>query len=84
MADFTIERIYHPSVDFSNAMNAVADKECTQNVMAGFYADCLRCAAIHGMKSIDWQALNEAITKRWPKGLNRVKEMAWKESEQIR
>ena len=26
----------------------------------------------------DWAVVNAAITKRWPKGLNRVKEMAWK------
>jgi hypothetical protein len=25
----------------------------------------------------DWARVNAAILKRWPKGLNRVKEMAW-------
>lgn len=25
----------------------------------------------------DWKRVNEAIRARWPKGLNRIKEMAW-------
>lgn len=27
---------------------------------------------------VDWKAANTAILKRWPKGLARVKELAWK------
>ncbi len=27
---------------------------------------------------VDWPRANAAITKRWPKGLVRVKEMAWR------
>lgn len=27
---------------------------------------------------VDWKRANAAIVKRWPKGLARVKEMAWK------
>ena len=25
----------------------------------------------------DWKRVNEAICARWPKGINRIKEMAW-------
>ena len=32
----------------------------------------------------DWAAVNAAITKRWPKGLDRVKKQAWKIVEQKR
>lgn len=72
-----VERIYWPPVDFSNAMNAAADKECTRDLMASFYEDCLRCSAKHGQSSIDWESLNAAILKRWPKGLEYIKRKAW-------
>jgi len=32
----------------------------------------------------DWARVNNAILSRWPKGLNRVKEMAWKLVEEKR
>ena len=32
----------------------------------------------------DWLRVNKAIQAKWPKGLNRVKEMAWKIREQKR
>ncbi len=76
-----IERIYSPVCEMSNAMNAVADKRCTQKDVAGFYADLIRCANIHGVASIDWKKINEAIVTRWPKGLVRIKTMAWKEPQ---
>ncbi len=78
MDRITIERIYIPSVEQSNALNAAADKEVTRDIMAGFYADCLIAVRLSGdLKSIDWKALNEAITARWKKGLVYIKTRAW-------
>jgi hypothetical protein len=31
--------------------------------------------------SADWPKINQAIIARWPKGLNRVKKIAWKQME---
>lgn len=28
-------------------------------------------------KTVDWKRINAAIVKRWPKGLERVKKLAW-------
>lgn len=71
---FTVERVLIPSVEIGNAMSAVADKSVTQKVLASFYADVIRSGAT------DVKELNAAIVKRWSRsGLNRVKEMAWKE-----
>lgn len=83
MADeFTIERIYIPSCDQSNAINAAADRTMTRKDMAGFYADCLRADAVGvrlGLGRVDFAAVNKAILARWPKGLTFIKERAWKE-----
>ena len=32
-----------------------------------------------GSERADWKAVTAAILKRWPKGLARVKKLAWKE-----
>ena len=79
--EITVERIYMPAVDQSNALNAAADKDCRRVGMAGMYADCLRADTIakrEGLPGVDWKAVNAAILKRWPKGLNWIKERAWK------
>ena len=73
-----IEEMFHPNWNFPNAMNAVADEETTRDLMAEFYADCIRAGAEHGTDKIDWKALNEAIIKRWPKGLSYIKTQAWR------
>jgi len=75
----TLERVYSPACEQSNAINATKDKSVKRNDMVGFYADCLRCAAIHGVHSISWIAVNGAIVDRWPKGLNYIKKQAWKQ-----
>lgn len=81
-----VERIHLPSIDQSNCLNAIADPESTRDVVAAFYADCLRCANIHGIETIAWPAINRAIMARWNKGknklagLNYIKEKAWKEA----
>lgn len=35
-------------------------------------------------EKVDWERMNRAILARWPKGLTRVKEMAWKFVKQHR
>lgn len=77
----TIERIYNVAWDQSNLLNAIADEEANQRDVAAFYADCVIAdvqARQQGTQRADWKAINRAIVARWPKGLNRVKEMAWK------
>lgn len=92
MNDFTIERIYLPSIDQSNAINAANSGECTRDDMAGFYEDCLiadnlawqrnKDAALDGEPleaRLDFKAVNDAILARWsPAGLKYIKEKAWK------
>ena len=78
------ERIYSPAIDTMNAMNAIADPDCTRDAMAGFYEDLIHCANVHGTHSIDWKKINEAIVKRWPKGLEYIKTKAWKRVESRR
>ena len=54
-----------------------AAAECTQADIAQTYA-----MAIVSSWPTDWAKANEAITKRWPNGLERVKKRAWKIIEQ--
>jgi hypothetical protein len=53
-----------------------ADKVFTQKSVALTYALAMS-AEQHGVP-VDWKRANTAITARWPKGLVRVKELAWK------
>ncbi len=81
MSDFTIERVYIPAVEQQNCLNAIADYTTTQKDVAGLYADCIRAASgkhLDDGGGVDFKVINLAITKRWPKGLLRVKTMAWK------
>ncbi len=82
MEEFTIERIYVPSVDQSNCLNAIADPDCPRDGVAGFYADCIRCANAHGLASINWHAISAAIVERWSRAaLEYIKKKAWKKLE---
>lgn len=56
------------------------EQECAnpalkQADVASTYALALRDEAT---VPVDWKAANAAILKRWPKGLQRVKTLAWK------
>lgn len=53
-----------------------AEKCFTQKSVALTYALAMS-AEQHGVP-VDWPRANAAIRARWPKGLVRVKEMAWK------
>lgn len=92
MADFVIERIYLPSIDESNAINAAAEKDITRKDMVGFYEDCLiadnlawqrnKAAKENGEpleRSVNFKAVNDAILAKWStSGLKYIKEKAWK------
>lgn len=52
-----------------------ADKRMHQADVALTYALAIRDENI---VPVDWKRANEAILKRWPRGLQRVKELAWK------
>jgi hypothetical protein len=45
---------------------------CTQRQIAQTYA-----LGIRSSWPTDWEKVNEMILARWPKGLTRIKEMAW-------
>lgn len=45
---------------------------CTQKQVAQSYA-----LGLLSSWPTDWARVNKAILAKWPKGLNRVKEMAW-------
>ena len=49
---------------------------CSQRTVAMSYALGLRSSW-----PTDWKRVNEMIVARWPKGLERVKRMAWKFAE---
>jgi hypothetical protein len=53
-----------------------AEPALTQKSVALTYALAMH-AESHGVP-VDWPRANAAIRSRWPKGLARVKEMAWK------
>lgn len=76
-----IERVYISSVEQSNAINATKEKSVTRDVMAGFYADCIRADALafHNKdERVNFREVNQAIMQRWPKGLSYIKDKAWK------
>lgn len=50
---------------------------CTQKQIALSYAFAIVTDG-NKIEPVDWKAINAAITERWPKGLERVKKMAWK------
>lgn len=45
---------------------------CNQRAIAKTYALALRSSW-----PTDWKRVNEAITRKWPKGLDRIKSLAW-------
>lgn len=45
---------------------------CTQRQVAQSYA-----LALQSSWPTDWKRVNEAIARRWPKGLERIKRLAW-------
>lgn len=76
-----IERIWCSEIDEQNAINATEAKDCNQKAMAGFYADCILCdvfAKTNGFRRVNFARVNDAIIRRWPKGLSRIKTLAWK------
>ena len=58
--------------DVENVIENEIAMKCTQRQIAQTYA-----LAIRSSWPTDWARVNAAITARWPKGLNRIKEMAW-------
>lgn len=52
------------------------DRRLKQKDVALSYALAMRGEALG--EPVDWPRVNAAIARRWPKGLVRVKEMAWK------
>ncbi len=83
-----IERIYSVHCEQSNLLSAVADPRCTQADVASCYEDCLLADAAAKRDGLvercDWRAINAAVAKRWPRGLERVKRLAWKSVGQNR
>lgn len=89
MESMTFERVYVCSVEQSNAINAAADLGVNQKLMAEFYRDCLIADLLaqkfmpSSSSRVDWKAVNAAILRRWPKGLERIKKLAWKMAEKV-
>lgn len=50
------------------------DRSLTQSTVALTYALAIRDEDV---APVDWKRANAAIAKRWPKGLERVKRLAW-------
>jgi hypothetical protein len=79
MGGFYIELMACESV----LLQELGSPECKQKGVAMTYAMALMSSE-NTSKLIDWGKVNAAITARWPKGLERVKEMAWKLIEEKR
>ena len=71
MSDFTMELMCVESV-----IENEIQQGCTQKQIATTYALGLRSSY-----PTDWKRVNAAILAKWPKGLVRVKELAWKIAE---
>lgn len=56
------------------------ERECTQPEMTQSSVALTYALAIRDERHVpvDWKRANAAIQARWPKGLERVKRMAWK------
>jgi hypothetical protein len=59
-------------------LREIGDSRLHQFDVAQTYGLILR---LRQEKQVDWPTINRAIVARWPKGLARVKEMAWKFAE---
>jgi hypothetical protein len=59
--------------------NDLRHKQTTQKHVAALYA-----MALASSWPTDWGRVNRAISARWPKGLGRVKERAWRELKERR
>src|SRR5262249_18388234 len=80
-----LERTYHAASEQANAGLPAADPEATQADMAHIYQDCIIAdllARRDHAPGVDFGAVNRAVTARWPKGLDRIKRLAWKRLEQ--
>lgn len=58
-----------------------ADRAMTQKDVALTYALAIRDEDV---VPVDWHRANAAIRNRWPKGLERVKKLAWKRFAEVR
>lgn len=58
-----------------------ADKRMKQADVASTYGLAIRD---EGTVPVDWARVNAAIRNRWPRGLVRVKTLAWKKLEEWR
>ena len=58
--------------DVERVIESEIAQGCTQRQVAKSYALGLRSSW-----PTDWQRVNAAIVAKWPKGLDRIKEMAW-------
>ena len=70
-----LERIYLVSCEQSNALNAIADPDCTQKMAVEMLYDCHVADMIakrDGTTRVDWPRLADAVLKRWPKGFERI------------
>lgn len=75
-----VVRLYIVSNAQSNLMAAISDPSCRQADIASFYEDAIIAdkSREEGAEGVDWALVNKAIIARWPKGLQRIKTMAWK------
>ncbi len=58
--------------DVENTIEREINSGLSQRQVAQTYALALRSSY-----PTNWKRVNEMILKRWPKGLNRIKQMAW-------
>lgn len=58
-------------------LHAIADHSNKQRDVARLYARLLPLRGV-AVPVVDFPAVNRAIMGRWPRGLPRIKEMAWR------
>lgn len=82
MPDFRIEITHFPGSDtFANGAIEEIRAARNQREAADVYASAIRLIEPCGPGD-EWRRINVAVMERWPKGLQRVKAMAWKIAEE--
>lgn len=66
------------SIPQQQILGEIADARLRQRDIAMTYGLIMKLGQ---QNEVDWAAINTAIQNRWPKGLARIKEMAWKFAE---
>lgn len=70
-----------PAPDRTSRLVAAIAQAPNQRVAAAAYRRIYNEGCGEPSDYIDWPTVNQALKRRWPNGLSRVKQMAWKNEQ---